>query len=124
MGFYTALWGARGASGVIAVYTNRGFQLDNLTPQEYPGITKFKIPGFFKAREFYTPDYAKEKPEKPDYRTTLFWEPEVTLNDEGESSLDFYTGDQTGGYWVKVEGITSDGRPVSGLYDIEVLESN
>ncbi|MGK0495210.1 MAG: hypothetical protein ACJAU2_001595, partial [Maribacter sp.] len=48
--------------------------------------------------------------------------PELTFNNEGKSTIDFFTGDTTGEFLVKVEGITNDGRPVNGLYDIEVVE--
>ncbi|MFT6369609.1 MAG: hypothetical protein ACJAWH_000688 [Maribacter sp.] len=117
----TAFWGSRGANGVIGVYTNPNIDTD-LREEEYPGVALFKIPGFYKTREFYTPDYSKEDPEKPDYRTTLYWRPELTFNNEGKSTIDFFTGDTTGEFLVKVEGITNDGRPVNGLYDIEVVE--
>ncbi|WP_027075399.1 TonB-dependent receptor plug domain-containing protein [Maribacter antarcticus] len=118
----TAFWGSRGANGVIGVYTNPYIGIDRLVVEEYPGIARFKIPGFYKTREFYIPDYSKEDPEKPDYRTTLYWKPELTFNNQGKSTVDFFTGDTTGAYLVKVEGITNDGRPVNGLYDIEVVE--
>ncbi len=118
----TAFWGSRGANGVIGVYTNPNIDTDLLVVEEYPGVAMFKIPGFYKTREFYTPDYTKEDPEKPDYRTTLFWNPELAFNNEGKSAVDFFTGDTTGEFLVKVEGITNDGRPVNGLYDIEVVE--
>jgi hypothetical protein len=118
----TAFWGSRGANGVIAIYTNPNIDTDRLVAEEYPGITVFQIPGFYKTREFYTPDYTKEDPEKPDYRTTLFWQPELAFNDQGQSTIDFFTGDKTGSFRVLVEGITDDGRPVNGLYDIEVVD--
>ncbi len=118
----TAFWGSRGANGVIAIYTNPIIDTDAVVQVETPGITVFQIPGFYKTREFYTPDYEKEDPEKPDYRTTLLWQPELAFNDEGRSNIDFFTGDKTGSFRVLVEGITDDGRPVNGLYDIEVVE--
>ena len=117
----TAFWGSRGANGVIAIYSNSSIN-DLTVEEETPGIAVFKIPGFYKTREFYTPDYVKEDPEKPDYRTTLLWKPELAFNDEGRSNIDFFTGDKTGSFQVKVEGITDDGRPVNGLYNIEVVE--
>lgn len=118
----TALWGSRGANGVIAVYTNPIIDTDAVVQAETPGIAVFQIPGFYKTKEFYTPDYAKEDPEKPDYRTTLFWQPELAFDNEGKSNVDFFTGDKEGSFLVRVEGITYDGRPVNGLYDIEVVE--
>ncbi len=118
----TALWGSRGSNGVIAVYTNPIIDTDAVVQVETPGIAVFQIPGFYKTKEFYTPDYTKEDPEKPDYRTTLFWQPELAFNDEGRSNIDFFTGDKMGSFRILVEGITDDGRPVNGLYDIEVVE--
>lgn len=116
------LWGSRGANGVIAVYTNPLIDKDQVLQLETPGIAVFKIPGFYKTREFYTPDYITKDPEKPDYRTTLFWKPELAFNKRGRSNINFFTGDTSGTFLVKVEGITDDGRPVHGLYDIEVVE--
>jgi hypothetical protein len=117
----TSIFGSRGASGVIGVYTNKSFE-ELLDEENYPGVVSFKIPGFYKTREFYTPDYAMKNPEKPDYRTTLYWKPELTFNDYGEATTDFFTGDKTGTFQVTVEGITDDGRPVNGIYDIEVMD--
>ena len=119
-----SLFGSRGAPGVIAVYTDRGFSFE--TPNEIvPGITNFEVDGFYKVREFYAPDYAKSGNEqlKPDYRTTLFWDPSIRIGAYGKSSLEFYTGDSPSSYWVKVEGMTSDGVPVKGVYDFEVEQS-
>lgn len=114
------IFGSRAASGVIAVYT--GSIGDRSIVGEYPGVTSFTVPGFYKTREFYTPDYQKDNPKKPDYRTTLHWNPELSFSDSGLSSVDFFTGDKTGVFQVKVEGITEDGRPMTGLYDIVVVD--
>ena len=121
-----ALWGSRGANGVVAIYTDRGFRFDDRPEEEVPGITNFKLPGFHKVREFYSPNYIipQGAHEKPDYRTTLFWEPNIELDENGKSSIRFHTGDNTGKYVVKIEGITNDGRPIHGIYNIEVQESN
>jgi TonB-dependent receptor-like protein len=121
-----ALWGSRGANGVVAIYTDRGFRFDDKPQEEVPGITNFKLPGFNKVREFYSPNYSipQAAHEKPDYRTTLFWEPNIELDENGKSSVRFHTGDNTGKYTVKIEGITNDGRPIHGIHNIEVLESN
>lgn len=125
-GSAASVFGSRGLGGAIAFYTDRGLRFDDEKRPETPGISNFKIPGFYKTREFYQLNYSdlKKEHEKPDYRTTLFWEPDVRLDDNGSSSVDFYTGDSSGSYVVKVEGMTHDGRPVSGFYTIEVDESN
>ena len=115
-----AFFGSRGANGVIGIYTNKSYEeLENQEP--YPGVVSFMVPGFYKTREFYAPDYYEGDPRKPDYRTTLFWNPDLTFSNAGPSSVDFFTGDKTGMFQVRVEGITEDGRPMTGLYDIEVV---
>lgn len=121
----TTIYGSRGAAGVISVYTEKGLDFGE-TPSELPGITKFKIPGFNKVREFYTPNYSvdKKEHEKPDYRSTLFWEPNIMLKKEGDNKLEFFTGDNPGQYLIKVEGLTDDGIPVSHTVEIEVNSSN
>jgi hypothetical protein len=109
-----AIYGVRGSAGVIAIYSKTGENFEE-EPERYPGVANFKVPGFYKAREFYAPNYAlpDTKHEKPDYRTTLHWVPEISLDDKDKSTLNFYTGDTAGKYVVRVEGITIDGRPVS-----------
>lgn len=121
-----SIFGSRAAGGVVSLYSNRGFNFDDGVKPPSPGINDFILPGFYKTREFYTPNYAdsKKEHEKPDYRTTLFWEPDMLLNDNGSSTVDFYTGDSSGNYMVKVEGMTDDGRPISGVYTIDVEESD
>ncbi|KAA2216504.1 TonB-dependent receptor plug domain-containing protein [Maribacter flavus] len=115
------IFGSRGAGGVIGIYTNKSYE-ELVAQEQYPGVVSFKVQGFYKTREFYTPDYYEEDPKKPDYRTTLYWNPDLAFSDAGLSQIDFFTGDKTGMFQVRVEGITEDGRPMAGLYDIEVVD--
>ena len=118
-----AIYGSRGGGGVVAFYTKRGGDLQQV-PDRVPGVANFTVPGFYKAREFYAPNYELSIPEheKPDYRTTLYWDPDVTVKDGTVSDLNFYTGDSAGTYTIRIEGVTLDGRPVNRLYDFQVLE--
>ena len=50
--------------------------------------------GYQTPAEFYAPAYATEKARRsmvPDYRTTLYWNPTVKLDDTGQASVEFYT---------------------------------
>ncbi len=118
-----AIYGSRAAGGVVAIYTKRGDNFESV-PKHYPGVANFTVPGFYKTREFYKPNYTMTIPahQKPDYRTTLHWAPYIEIKDEESSKLIFYTGDTAGLYVIRVEGITYDGRPVNGLYRFNVLE--
>ena len=117
-----ALYGVRAGNGVVAVYTNKGHDF-SFEEERYPNVANFKIPGFYKAREFYSPDY--DRPivtQKPDYRTTLYWKPDISINERGKSSVEFFTGDSPGTYQVIVEGISNDGRPVRGVHSFQIAE--
>ncbi|MBX2871386.1 MAG: TonB-dependent receptor plug domain-containing protein [Saprospiraceae bacterium] len=115
-----AIYGSRASNGVIALYSRRGSRTSNVTERK-PGIINFTHPGLYKARKFFTPNYAKKSPDhqKPDLRTTLFWEPKVAFDGEKPAKLDFYTCDNTGTYLVKLEGISSTGQLV---YETTVIE--
>jgi hypothetical protein len=46
----------------------------------------------------------------PDYRNTLYWNPAVRTGADGSASVDFWTSDEAGEYYVIAECITADGR--------------
>ena len=120
-----AIYGVRGGNGVVAIYTKRGDDFSNIQKQ-YPGVANFLVPGFYKTREFYSPNYTMTIPEhqKPDYRTTLHWEPDIVIKEKDNTEIQFYTGDTDGEYVIRVEGVTADGRPVTGYQSISVVDED
>ncbi len=61
---------------------------------------------------FRSPDYsvaALKDSRIPDFRNTLYWNPDVRTDKQGKASVEFYTSDETGIYTVLVEGFTTDG---------------
>ena len=86
------------------------------------GILNFVHPGYYRAREFYTPNYdiPDDKHSKPDYRSTLYWNPNIVTNESGEAEFDFYTSDEKGNYCLQIQGLSFDGRPVTGSYYFSV----
>ncbi len=63
-------------------------------------------------REFYSPTY--ETPEKaashlPDFRTTLYWSPDIKTDANGKAQLIFYSSDLPGKYALVIQGIATDG---------------
>ncbi|MDX8337543.1 hypothetical protein SLH46_00020 [Draconibacterium sp. IB214405] len=116
-----ALLGARGSNGAIFIYTKKGGQ-DEVREKFLKGVIKQKIKGFSKYREFYSPTYTAENrnSEKPDNRTTLYWNPSVKLTN-GAANISFFTSDDIARYIVLVEGITINGVVCIGRTDFEVL---
>jgi TonB-dependent SusC/RagA subfamily outer membrane receptor len=100
----TAIYGSRGANGVIAVYTKRGKFIKK-------GILESQILGFYRPREFYSPKYETRFDfMKPDDRITLYWAPTITLDSIGQAEIVFYSSDVKGTFDITIEGITPDGE--------------
>lgn len=77
------------------------------------------VKGYDVPRIFYSPDYTSAStPYMPDMRSTLFWNPDVTLIDN--ETIEYYNADNKGNVMIVVEGITSDGIPVTGSVKYEV----
>lgn len=108
-----AIYGAQGANGVVAIFTKSGMGLKDTGPKDM-GILSHNHPGYSAVREFFTPDYSEpsDKHAKPDFRTTLYWNPSILVEGQNPSIMEFYTSDQNGNFDIVVQGITVDGTPV------------
>ncbi len=86
-----------------------GFDMDpHATVLDYPGI-----PG---QREFFTPVYETEQAvssRMPDFRTLLYWSPQIKTGLDGKNQISFYTSDLPGKYAMVVQGLTEKGEPGS-----------
>lgn len=117
-----AMYGSRGSNGVIAFYTHGPSGIDDEKEERYPDVINFKINGFSKTREFFSPNYSISEPkhERTDYRTTLHWVPNIDVSNSNSSNFSFYTGDVPGTYLIKIEGIMLDGKPVNAIQSFNV----
>jgi hypothetical protein len=117
-----ALFGIEGSNGVIAIYTRKG--KTDIPVNITKGVLSKKITGYSSYRKFYNPRYIPENSLTgiPDYRTTLYWEPQAILKGD-HATLSFFTSDQTGKYQVVVEGISESGRICLGSAEFEVAGS-
>jgi len=59
----------------------------------------------------------------PDFRQLLYWNPNFVITSLQNSGFEFYTSDHIGNYIIKVEGITSEGIPVSASTKIQILNN-
>ena len=87
------------------------------------GVLNILHPGYYEARSFYVPNYQTESIEfqKPDYRTSLYWNPNVEIKDES-STFEFYTGDRQASYLIWIEGVSKSGIPFAKGKVFEVRE--
>ncbi|MFO7822700.1 MAG: TonB-dependent receptor plug domain-containing protein [Cyclobacterium sp.] len=114
------IYGGRGAGGVIALYTRRG---PDETEMQEPGdhIQVYRIGGFSKSRQFYSPKYGEsQEVDRPDRRSTLYWNPSVRTDEQGKATVSFYTADKSSLYRIVAEGITDKGATAHAALNIEV----
>ncbi|MBO0932610.1 carboxypeptidase-like regulatory domain-containing protein [Fibrella aquatilis] len=104
-GANAAIYGSRGANGVIAIYTRRGVRSDDKR-QLAQGIT---LPGYQPDRTFYQPTTAPSTATDADLRQTLYWHPDLQTGRDGWAAFSFYTSDLPGSYVICVEGYTPTG---------------
>ncbi len=71
---------------------------------------RYVIDGFAYPAEFYSPDYSQQQPSQPeDYRRTLYWNPNVRMNQAGEADIKFYNGSRTTHLTIDAQGQGQDG---------------
>jgi TonB-dependent SusC/RagA subfamily outer membrane receptor len=99
-----AIYGSRGANGVIAFYSKRGQFMKR-------GVIEFGMLGYHKTREFYVPAYDSWAYKPTDYNVprTLFWKPMIKTDSTGSATIRFTKKITTEKFSVVLEGITNSG---------------
>ena len=121
-GVGATIFGVRGQRGAISITTRRG--KDTAVEQFNDNIATLTPVGYQKPVAFYSPKY--DTPEAkafnvPDYRTTIFWKPDVVISDEhATAGFEFYTSDFSTTYSIVIEGLTTDGKIVRQVKEIIV----
>ena len=110
--------GAVDESGLIAIYKKALPENNYVKGRLVPTIDGYSL-----SKKFYSPVYTLENlnSPKPDFRPTLYWNPEVSLAN-GKANLDFFTSDEQAQYAVFVEGISKNGKICFGTTSFEVKD--
>ena len=106
----TAIYGGKGAAGILVITLKRGADMWDLKSPS-PGTIVFQRDGFYKAREFYSPNYDSPETNKEiaNLRSTIYWNPALYTDKDGKASFEFFNAVR-GTYRVVVEGIDGQGR--------------
>ncbi|WP_436517619.1 carboxypeptidase regulatory-like domain-containing protein [Ekhidna sp. To15] len=119
-GAAASVYGARGQNGVIAYFTKRGSP--NYSTNSDPLTTSFIYKnGYYAYKEFRHPDYSRLSPTDSfkDLRSTVYWNPNVTLVNAKEN-LSFYTTDRQTELLIDVQGVNQFGELIHETKVIEV----
>lgn len=102
--------GTDGPGGAIAVYTKK----EMTTPS--PGLEKLDritYKGYAIEKKFYSPDYNLPSADRsvPDYRTTLYWDPEIYTNEQSTAiKIRYFNSDISNRMKITMEGFDVNGR--------------
>ena len=112
------VWGEN--CGVLNVTTHSGL----VTPSDSPFNSRIvNLMGYQQPADYYFPCYKpSEKPQSmnPDLRRTLYWNPYLRMDQGHDLQLSFFSADLPTTYVIRAEGLTSEGRIVSGDLQVKV----
>lgn len=100
-----------GHNGVILIYTKKG---ENRTPRKILSPS-FDLSGHAVEREFYSPKYdvTNDSLHAIDQRSTLYWNPSLTIDDNGRTSINFFNSDSAKRMHITINGLSSNGEPIT-----------
>ena len=105
-----AILGSRGAAGAIVITLKDGRDLPARPAQ---GIITYSPLGYSDSVEFYHPTYdtpEKKDARRSDLRSTIYWNPALQLDEEGNAIIEYYTPDSTAPEDIIIEGIDENGK--------------
>jgi hypothetical protein len=106
--------------GIIHLFTKKKnfaglIDTKNLTFSEFKGYSEKS-----NFTPFKYPDEIAYNSRKADYRNTLYWNPEVKTDENGEANISFYTSDEKGKFLITIEGVGERGETGSKKIILEV----
>lgn len=101
-------------SALVSITLKPGKELGSTSSTEDPRIVLAFPQGYSWPEFFYHPVYntPQDNIEKPDNRTTIYWHPSVQTDDKGTSYIEFYTSDNPNNYFITIEGVCVNGKPI------------
>ena len=109
-GANAAIFGSRGGNGVIAIALKTGVTINSIPQVSLASIMPL---GIQKPETFYIPKYEVDSilnDPKQDLRTTIYWNPLLVPDVNGNIHLKFFTADEMNDYSIVLEGITKNGE--------------
>ena len=89
---------------IIYIYTHIRYSTES-----NKGLRRTYFQGFNQASTFRTEDYSVIPP-MADFRRTIWWQPDITTDDEGKAKVEFFNNSTCEEMYISVEGMTQDGK--------------
>ena len=108
-------FGLMGKNGIVIVQTRKGNARE---PLDDPSKL---IEGLNRSVSFKARDHSgAEDAHRPDFRSSVYWNPSVKTDSNGKASVDFFCSDDIGKLSIRIDGLTTEGKPFSAGQDLEV----
>jgi TonB-dependent Receptor Plug Domain len=116
------LFGSVGAKGVISIFTKRTIENSDVSKNKSSPTSVQKRIGYETPREFYAPKYDVSTPDnvRPDFRSTIYWQPNVKTDATGKATLTYWSSDAKTNVRVIAEGVSSRGVVGVGKFEYGV----
>ena len=99
--------------GIVSI-TTKNFQLGKKTDlEEYSNFHEFE--GLSIQREYYPFKVNDVNERVPDIRHLLYWNPNSTVKKDSTTTISFRTSDVQNNFYVKIEGMSKSGKPISKI---------
>lgn len=115
----TAIYGVFGGAGVLVITTKNGSNQPDYKIDKN-GVITFSPKGYAVSRTFYAPRYNVNQHTTSDLRTTVYWNPTILTDEDGQFKLDYFNGDEPGKYRIVIEGFDIDGNLARKVMTYEV----
>ncbi len=106
-------FGALKFPGIISFITQEG-----RCPVDYPPYYFRQAYDFLSHTTSFTSpvytDSTEQSPPQPDFRNTLYWNPQIRTDKAGKATVEFYSSDEAADFTYILEGLSADGK--SGRY--------
>lgn len=106
--------------GILSFFSKENITIDEIKLN--PKAIVIDYQGLQLRRQFYSPVYGSNEAisKVPDFREALYWNPNIAVDKNGNSSVSFYTSDITGKYIGSLQGLSADGTPLAKFFYFNV----
>jgi TonB-dependent Receptor Plug Domain len=106
-----SIFGSQAGNGVVAILTKRGGNNYDYSKDAAAGVSIQKRMGYNAPREFYAPKYDNTIANdfRPDFRSTLHWQPNVRTDATGKASVTYWNTDAKTNIRIIAEGVSTQG---------------
>jgi hypothetical protein len=108
--------------GILHFITKKG-NLSDMEPDK--SVFRMEYDLLQQKQNFYCPDYSADSSRYnhlPDFRNTLYWNPELRTDRNGRASVEFFSSDEAMEYVITIEGITADGITGSSTAPLRTID--